>query len=72
MLFDFDEVFNKKPYPKHLASNSPCKKCPFGSEDELFFIHSYECEKCGKYVTWAVDCILKLAEMEEKYEVDLK
>lgn len=68
MFLSFDEVFNKKPYPKHLASNSPCKTCKFGDQDELFFIHNQECDSCAKYITWTVDCICKLEEMERKYE----
>ena len=70
-MVDFNFVFHKNPYPKHLSSNSPCNICALNDREKEYnhyYVSPEECKRCGKYFTWGTNCLGKLAEMENKYE----
>lgn len=61
----------KPPYPKNLARRSPCNTCEFGGDERLynqFYMPPKECKHCIKHNRLVIDCLCKLAEMENKHE----
>ena len=71
MFSNFKATFKKPPYPKNLAKRSPCNTCEFGGDERLynqFYMPPKECEHCIKHDRWVIDCLCKLAEMENNHE----
>ena len=73
MFLDLEKIMRKSNAYKYknLTDECPCNRCEI-SEERRGLVESHapeECTKCGEYAMWLIECVKKVAWIEENSKI---